>query len=158
MKGLKVLILLAMFLSLAWESSYGQSAWILWTKETEFSNKDMTRKESWNFDAAYPTYEGCIRAKVNRCLSGVKFWKGVEAKSREEFEKKYPRGEDGLRPLPDPGSGEKFIDFPICVWGFYSEDPREGDCEEYTILGFTRGDKLLSYSFECFPETFDPRK
>lgn len=140
--------------------AHGQSAWILWIKETDLSPKDLKDygKESWKFVDAHPTYNSCIRAKVYSCLGGVKYWKGVEAVLLEKYKKEQAekKGKDGLIPLPTLRDIEEAN--VISVWGIYSEDPREGYCEEYKIRGFPKGDKLLSYRFECFPETFDPRK
>jgi hypothetical protein len=142
--------------------AHGQSAWILWQGKIDYSPKDYKEgfygKESWDFVAAYPTYNGCIRAKVATCLGGVKYWKGVEAALWEQFKKKQAgkKGKDGLIPLPKPGELEEAK--LISVWGIYSEDPREGYCEEYMTYGLPPRGKQLLYRFHCFPETFDPRK
>ncbi len=142
--------------------AHGQSAWILWAGKTDYSPKDYKEgfygKESWDFVAAYPTYNDCIRAKVISCHEGVKFWKRVEAASWEQFKKEQAgkKGKDGLIPLPKPGELEEAN--LISVWDIYLGDPREGYCVEYTTLGFPQRGKQFRYRFDCFPETFDPRK
>ena len=150
MRGSRILVLLVILLSILSKSSYGQSAWILWDRQTNTSleKPGADSNESWELIAAHPSYELCLRAGSDKCQTQVKLWRKVSVEANTEYEKKQPIKKDQSPLFKDP--------LPIMGVTVIGTDDQ---CMGYLVydLGFI-AKKQSIHSFECFPETFDPRK
>jgi hypothetical protein len=149
MKGLKFLVLVAL-LFVVTGSSYGQCAWILWDRQRNDSLEipGGESNESWELIGAYPSYELCLKARSKTCETQVELWRRVSANANMESGKKRPTNKKQPSPFKDPS--------PIMGVTVFGTDDQ---CTGYWVydLGYLEK-KQHNHSFECFPETFDPRK
>lgn len=150
MNGSIIIVLLVILLPILPKPSYGQSSWILWDRQrnTSLEKPGEDTNESWELIAVYPSYELCLREGSDKCDKEVEVWKKYSAIANVEYEKTHPRKREQSSQLQDPvpimsvivfGTNERCIGYWVFDLGFISKRKSE-------------------HSFECFPETFDPRK